>query len=503
MLGAADTVDPDLPTLLLEPYTMMDIDVEDSETLSEPSSPPPVLSEPSSPPPALSPTEVEHREVLPSSKVLARAAPVLEPPRQGYMVRNNLAVLQQQDPSATGTGDNARSGPAGLVGAVTMENVKLVQNRTEDVEIVEIVDSPEASVPTSGLTQLMRRDEGLLSLCCERLGLSREVLMTTDFQSMAPGDPLIGRVVAVLCERLAAWQATLGRLPVTDGKVRAAITRLSCLLGLKDELRFQYLSRNNFSVDFLVSKAIQEKFLDITETDRTYFPEPPMAAIATDVLAEVVETSAAGADAVGDEDVIYLEDDRDVDVPVNPKSTSLPQGPQHWLKVQDFARERVSSSDPPASTTSASSSTSSGRRKLPTTPSAPLPPPSGSNLTVARFQQFSRESGYHYSLLGDLARYCIHKSVCKESRDIFCMLFIEGGYHRAQLGPQHFAAFAEMQLEFIPNPVKPTGISLSGQGFSLAVELPANLEDLKRIVLLKVRPSIPYFPFKVQFSSLK
>ena len=47
MLGAADTVDPDLPTLLLEPYTMMDIDVEDSETLSEPSSPPPVLSEPS------------------------------------------------------------------------------------------------------------------------------------------------------------------------------------------------------------------------------------------------------------------------------------------------------------------------------------------------------------------------------------------------------------------------------------------------------------------------
>ena len=54
MLGAADTVDPDLPTLLLEPYTMMDIDVEDSETLSEPSSPPPVLSEPSSPPPVLS-----------------------------------------------------------------------------------------------------------------------------------------------------------------------------------------------------------------------------------------------------------------------------------------------------------------------------------------------------------------------------------------------------------------------------------------------------------------
>jgi hypothetical protein len=111
---------------------------------------------------------------------------------------------------------------------------------------------------------------------------------------------------------------------------------------------------------------------------------------------------------------------------------------------------------------------------------------SASSLAFARFCWFGRETGYAYRLLSGRRRYCIHTSVCVKSTDIVCLLFIETGRNREQLGPDVHPVFQKMALEFVPNYEKPYRINFSGGNITLSAELPASLGQLKSLIYAKV-----------------
>jgi hypothetical protein len=160
--------------------------------------------------------------------------------------------------------------------------------------------------------------------------------------------------------------------------------------------------------------------------------------------------------------------------------------PQHWLRVQDFARERVPSSEAAAAATPGGVTDFAGSVGASETAGPPAQHDDNNVPAVARFLNFGRESRYEYVLLNGLGRYCIHRSSSAEPNSILCMLFIEAGYHKRKLQAEVYPSFEQMRLEFSPNTEAPTLIIFHGHQFSLPAQLPANLDRMKEIIVAKV-----------------
>jgi hypothetical protein len=351
-----------------------------------------------------------------------------------------------------------------------------------DDEIIEITDYAEDRASASGLAQLLRWDAELLNLCSQRLSLTGEELLATDFLSLPREEPVLRTMASALCERLAAWQQLLNIFLDSDIQVRMAITRISCFLGLKPEFQFDKLYRTGFSVDFLVPKPVQEKLTDFLSSGIPI--NYPVAILSTEDSSGNADfntrtlTNTVVAESSLSAEVIEIDDD-DSPTDVEPKAM-----PHHWLKVQDFARERLPSSEETRSLRDLASSVEADTK-------APVPVQhsDGSNPSVACFLSFSRESGYQYVLIKGLGRYCIHRSTSTDAVSIQCLLFIEAGYHKTQLKPEVYPSFERMQLEFFPSAEAPTFIRFHGAKFSLSAQLPVTVEKMKEMIISKV----PYF----------
>jgi hypothetical protein len=190
---------------------------------------------------------------------------------------------------------------------------------------------------------------------------------------------------------------------------------------------------------------------------------------------------------------------KDIKVKVEEKKMNvIASVPQPQIRIHNFAQERlmnfptaaeasvVKAADATVSCPAVSPGFQSSGTGLPESTTPMGGARSASSLAYARFCWFGRETGYAYRLLSGRRRYCIHISVCVKSTDIVCLLFIETGRNREQLGPDVHPVFQKMALEFVPNYEKPYRINFSGGNITLSAELPASLSQLKSLIYAKV-----------------